>query len=67
VSCKPLFTVYHTLHWMVYEWLRLRRTLVYIILRLTLLPLLGWLARHSTLQSDKLASAFQIIACKPLL
>ena len=66
VSCKPLFTVYHTLHWMVYEWLQLRRTPVYMVLRLTLLPMLGWLARHSTLQSDKLASVFQIIARKPI-
>lgn len=67
VSCKPLFSVYHTLHWMVFEWLRVRRTPVYMGLRLALLPMLGWMARRSTLQSDRLASAFQIIARKPLI
>jgi len=66
LSCKPLFTVYHTLHWMVFEWVRLRQTLMFKLLRYTLVPLIGWAARRSTLQSDKLASVFQIIARKPL-
>ena len=66
VSCKPLFTVYHTLHWMIFELLRLRQTLVFKLLRYTLVPMVGWVARRSTLQSDRLASAFQIIARKPL-
>ena len=67
VSCKPLFTVYHTLHWMVFEWLKLRPGIVSNVLRLTLLPTLGWLARNGTLQSEVLASVFQIIARKPAL
>ena len=66
VSCKPLFTVYHTLHWMVFEWLRLRQSLLFKMLRYSLVPVIGWVARRSTLQSEKLASAFQIIARKPL-
>ena len=66
VSCKPLFTVYHTLHWLVFEWLRLNQSLLFKILRYTLVPLIGLAARNSTLQSEKLASGFQVIARKPL-
>ena len=65
VSVEPLLTVYHTLHWLVYEWLQLRTTVLYKMLRLALLPPLSYMARHSRLQSAKLASGFQIIARKP--
>jgi len=64
ISVKPLFSVYHTLHWVVYEWLHLRDTFVYKALRLILLLPLGILAKRSTLQSAKLASVFQVIARK---
>lgn len=66
ISCKPLFSVYHTLHWIVYELVRLRQSLIFKILRYTLVPFIGWLARRSDLQSEKLASVFQLIARKPL-
>ncbi len=66
VSCKPLFSVYHTLHWLMHDLARLKQTLPYRLMRFTVVPLLGWIARRSTLQSDKLASVFQIIARKPL-
>lgn len=66
VSCKPLFSVYHTLHWIVYDLVRLRQTLLFKLLRYTLVPLIGWLARRSDLQSEKLASVFQLIARKPV-
>lgn len=65
VEMKPLFTVYHTLHWIVHEWLTLRRTLIFRALRGILLPLLAWRAERSTLTSDVLASAFQVVARKP--
>jgi SAM-dependent methyltransferase len=63
---RPLFTVYHTLHWLVYEWLHMRRNLFYKSLRLLLLPPLTLLARHSTLVSDKVATAFRVVARKPI-
>jgi SAM-dependent methyltransferase len=66
ISSAPLFTVYHTLHWMTYEWLHLRRTLLYKLLRVALLVPLAVAARRSTLSSDTLASVFQVIARKPL-
>ncbi len=62
---RPLFSVYHTLHWIVYEWLKLRRNLFYKLLRLLLLPPLVLAARRSTLVSDKVASAFRVVARKP--
>lgn len=65
LSVKPLFTVYHTLHWIVFEWLALRSSLAYRLLRVLLLPPLAWLATHSELQSAKLASVFQVIARRP--
>lgn len=69
VSVKPLFSVYHTLHWILYEWLVLkgrgRAGWAFKLLRVVLLPALGLVARRSTLQSPKLASAFQIVARKP--
>jgi len=61
-----LYTVWHTLHWIVYEWLHLRDTLIYKALRVLLLPPLVWLSRNSNIGSDKLATAFRSVARKPL-
>ena len=65
VSSRNLFTVYHTLHWIVYEWLHLNNSFLYKVLRVILLPPLVFLAQTSNLASNKLASAFQIVARKP--
>lgn len=61
----PLFTVWHTLHWIVYEMLQMRNTYTYKALRVVLLPTLVWLSKRSNLVSDKLASAFRVVARKP--
>ena len=66
VSTRNLFSVYHTLHWIAYEWLHLRDDFHFKILRVLILPPLLILARSSKLSSDKLASAFQTIARRPL-
>ena len=66
LSCQSVFTVYHSLHWIAYEWLHLKNTLGYKFLRLLLLPVLAYRARHSRLASDKLASVFQVLARKPV-
>jgi len=67
ISTRPLFSVYHTLHWITYEWLNLRKTIVFVGLRVLLLPILAIMAKRSRLQSAKLASAFQVVAMKPRL
>jgi len=61
----PLYTVWHTLHWIVYEWLHMRNTFLYKALRIGLLPLIVWRSKKSPLVSDKLATAFRVLAYKP--
>jgi SAM-dependent methyltransferase len=61
---RPLFTVYHNLHWVVAEWLLLKNTLFYRAMRLVFLVPLGIQAGQSTLVSDKIASGFRIICTK---
>ncbi|MFZ5779691.1 MAG: class I SAM-dependent methyltransferase [Pseudomonadota bacterium] len=63
---KALYTVWHTLHWIIYEWLHLRDTFLYRALRVLLLPPLVWLSRNSDVVSDKLATAFRVLARKPV-
>jgi hypothetical protein len=67
IETKSLFTVYHTLHWIAYEWLHLKNSFGYKILRVIILPSLTYLSKKSSLSSDKLATAFQIVAKKPSL
>lgn len=62
---KPLFSVYHTLHWLVGEWLLMKRTPLYAVLRRLLLPPLGYMARRSTLTNNRVASGFRVVALKP--
>jgi len=64
---RPMFSVYHTLHWLTYEWLHMRDTFAYKALRIILLPSLLLMSRRSTLVSDKVASAFRLIAKKPVV
>jgi SAM-dependent methyltransferase len=64
---RPLFSVYHTIHWIIYEWLTIKNSITYKMLRVLLLPPLVVLAKRSTLTSNKLASAFRILARKPAL
>jgi len=61
----PLHTVWHTLHWVVYEWLHLRNTFTYRFLRVVLLPTIVWRSKRSNLVSDRLATAFRVVAHKP--
>ena len=62
---KAMFTVYHTLHWIVHEWLSLKSSMWYKILRVIFLVPLALLAKKSTLRSDKLASVLRIVVRKP--
>jgi SAM-dependent methyltransferase len=63
-SIKGLFTVYHTLYWQVYLWLHLRKSILYLLMRVVLLRPLLWASRNSKTYSDTLASGFQLIATK---
>lgn len=61
---RPIFTVYHSLHWLTYEWLHMRDAFIYKALRLLLLPTLVILSRRSALVSDNVASVFRLVARK---
>ena len=66
VDVYPIFTIYHTLHWIAFEWLSLKNSPLYKMLKLLMLPPLVFMTKRSRLSSEKLASVFQIIARKPL-
>jgi SAM-dependent methyltransferase len=66
LDIRPLFTVYHTLYWILQVWLSSKKSFSYMVLRFILLPPVSYLARTSTTCSDKIASAFRILAVKSL-
>lgn len=63
---KPLFNVYTTMHWIAEEWIRLMPRIQQKLLRHTVLRALGVMAGRSKLTSPVLASAFQVVAVKPV-
>lgn len=65
VSLLPLFTVFHTIHWILYETIALTPSIISKLLRYLILLPLVLLSRKCDVKSDVLASAFQIIAKKP--
>jgi SAM-dependent methyltransferase len=64
VRTKGLFTVYHTLYWQVHIWLHTKRSPLYLLGRLTILPWLLRRAGSSTTYNERLASGYQILAMK---
>ena len=64
VENRAFFTIYHTMHWIASEWLKMKNNLIYKILRRIVLIPLAHMAHKSDLQSDILASAFRIVAVK---
>jgi SAM-dependent methyltransferase len=65
-EAKPMYSVFHSLHWLVFEWLHIKNSLAYRVLRPLLLIPLAMAARRSSLVSDKTASVFRVIARKPV-
>lgn len=65
VENQPIFTVYHTLYWIAEEWLKLKQTLRYKLIRRSMLPVLAFMAKRSQTVSETTASAFRVIARKP--
>lgn len=65
-SVRPMYNVYTTLYWIGWEWLHLKiRQPLFVLARPFVLWPLLWRARRSKLQSDILASGFQVVAIKP--
>jgi len=65
VTAEGVHTVYHTLGWIVQEWLQAKKTPIYILLRTTLFPLLRYKTKHSRTYVHSLASAYRVLAKKP--
>jgi SAM-dependent methyltransferase len=64
VRSKGLFTVYHTLFWQAHIWLHSKRSPIYLLARIIVLPLLLRRARKSTTYNERLATGYQILATK---
>lgn len=64
VSIKGLFSALHTLYWQIHIFLHLKNSLIFLVLRPIVLPILLWMARRSKLYDDRLATGFQLIATK---
>jgi SAM-dependent methyltransferase len=64
VRTKGLFTVYHTLYWQAHIWLHTKRSPMYLLGRVILLPWLLRRARRSRTYNDRLATGYQILATK---
>lgn len=63
---EGLHNVYHTLAWIVHEWLNSSRSVTYFVLRRMLYPVLWLMSRNSRHYVDSIASAYRVLARKPL-
>jgi SAM-dependent methyltransferase len=57
-------TVYQTLAWIANDWLRSKRTIPYIAMRLIIIPILKYKCRHSKTYVHTIASAYRVLARK---
>lgn len=65
VKIEGVHSAYHTLAWIVYEWLMANNSLSYRLLRTVLFPLLRYKTSHSRVYVDSIASAYRALARKP--
>jgi SAM-dependent methyltransferase len=66
VRCiEPVHSIYHTLGWILFEWLRDQRGISAAVWRAVLFPLIRNRTRHSAAKSARVASAFRLIASAP--
>ena len=64
IKIEAAHSVYHTLGWIIHEWLSSRRCFSYFILKLILYPILLFKTKFSRIKIDKIASAYRILARK---
>ena len=64
VKTEPVHTVYHTLGWIVAEWLRSESTYRSLMLRCILFPIIRNRTRLSKKKCASIASAFRLVARK---
>jgi SAM-dependent methyltransferase len=66
IRIEGVHSVYHTLAWIVHEWLSSQECWSYRLLRLVLYPWLRRQSRRSRVYVDRIASAYRVLARKPL-
>jgi SAM-dependent methyltransferase len=64
VKMEGVHSVYHTLAWIVHEWLRSADCWRYRLLRRILYPVLRYQTKHSRAYVDSIASAYRVLARK---
>jgi SAM-dependent methyltransferase len=64
VEVDAVHNAYHTIGWIIDEWLRSKRTVSYLLMRTILIPVLRHRSKHSTTRVRKIASSYRIIASK---
>lgn len=66
LTIEGIHSVYHTLACIIQEWLTSKRTVVSLVLRIVLFPLLRYQCRHSRTYVHSIASAYRVLAQKPM-
>jgi len=64
LQVEGVHSVYHTLAWIVHEWLSSSSCLSYRLLRRVLYPLLRYKTKHSRVYVDSIASVYRVLARK---
>ena len=64
VKVEGTHNVYHTIGWIVQEWLTSKKTFFYILLRCLLFPILRYLSGHSATHVFSVSSGYKLIARK---
>jgi SAM-dependent methyltransferase len=64
VKAEGIHSVYHTIGWIMHEWLSSSDRLAYRLLRMMTYPAIRHLTKHSKLRVDSMASAYRVLAIK---
>jgi SAM-dependent methyltransferase len=64
IKSSGVHSAYHTLAWIINDWLRSKKTPSYVVLRLVLNPLLKFKCRHSKTYVHTIASGYRVLARK---
>ena len=64
LKIEGVHSVYHTLGWIIFEWLTSKTSLWYWLLSITLFPVLRYQTKHSKTYVDSIASAYRVLGVK---
>jgi len=64
IKIEGMHSVYHTLGWIVHNWLFSKKCFSYRLLRMILYPILIYKTKHSKVYVDSIASGYRVLAVK---